>query len=329
MELAAPIPSKACTVDNSSLFDSSDSDLPPTTKKKAKKAEVDDAPAPAPKGKGSAGARDISVAEFFEKNRHMLGFDSPSKAILMAVKEAVDNSLDACEEAMILPTIRVELEQTGEKFFKVCIEDNGPGIPDTHIGKIFGKLLYGSKFHKLSQSRGQQGIGISAAGMYGKLTTGKPVRVISKTKRGRPIEAILSIDSLRNKPEIHSSEEIEWPDRKHGTRVEIEMEATYKKGIRSVDMYLKQTAIANPHLTLTFVDPAGEEFVYERNTKEKPPKTVDIKPHPHGVEMGRLITMLKETSCRSVSGFLQEEFCRVGPTLAKRIVKAAGNGLTE
>ncbi|MCA9000497.1 MAG: DNA topoisomerase VI subunit B [Planctomycetes bacterium] len=322
-------------MDNPSLFDTLELEVPQKAKKKTRKkksvqAEVEvEAEEPTPKGRGSAGARDISVAEFFEKNRHMLGFDSPSKAILMAVKEAVDNSLDACEEASILPTIRVELEQTGERFYKVAIEDNGPGIPDTQIGKIFGKLLYGSKFHKLSQSRGQQGIGISAAGMYGKLTTGKPVRVISKTKRGRPVESILSIDSLRNKPEIHSSEEIAWPDRKHGTRVEIEMEAIYKKGTRSVDMYLKQTAIANPHLTLTYVDPSGEEFVYERNTNVKPPKTVDIKPHPHGVELGRLITMLKETSCRSVSGFLQEEFCRVGPTLAKRIVAAAGHGLTE
>lgn len=280
------------------------------------------------KSTGSSQARDISVAEFFEKNRHMLGFDSPAKALLMAVKEAVDNSLDACEDGDILPEIQVQISQVTPKTFLMSVEDNGPGITDTQIGKIFGQLLYGSKFHKLSQSRGQQGIGISAAGMYGKLTTGKPVRVRSKIKRRKAVEVLLSLDTARNRPEEHSKEEVDWEGKVHGTRVEIEMEATYKKGLRSVDMYLKQTAIANPHLTLTWIDPADEKIVYEAHTKEKPKATVEIKPHPHGVELGRLISLLKDTSSRSLSGFLQEEFCRVGPTVAKKIVAAAGKGLT-
>ena len=305
-------------------------------KKAAKKAakpraeaDGDDEPErPARSSGGGGGARDISVAEFFEKNRHMLGFDSPTKAILMSVKEAVDNSLDACEEADILPEISIVLTPTGTKTYRMAVEDNGPGITQDQIGKIFGKLLYGSKFHRLSQSRGQQGIGISAAGMYGKLTTGKPVYVRSKMKRKPAFELTLSLDTARNKPEIHTENEVEW-DKPHGTLVEIEMEAQYKKGLRSVDMYLKQTAIANPHLTLHFDDGNGEAITYERNTKVRPDKTIEIKPHPHGVELGRLISMLKDTSCRSLSGFLQEEFSRVGPTVAKKIIKAAGQGLTE
>jgi len=273
--------------------------------------------------------REISVSEFFTKNRHLLGFDSPLKALLTAVKEAVDNSLDACEEAGILPEIAVELQQKTEKTFRMCVEDNGPGIIDTQIGKVFGKLLYGSKFHKLSQSRGQQGIGISAAGMYGQLTTGKPVRILSKTGKRKPaVEFMLSIDTAKNRPEIHSAEEAQW-EKSHGTRVEIEMEAKYQKGLRSVDMYIKQTAIANPHLTLHFTDPTGEKVTYARNTKEMPPETIEIKPHPHGVELGRMIAMLKDTSCRSLSGFLQEEFSRVGPKVAKTIIKSAGKSLTE
>jgi DNA topoisomerase VI subunit B len=273
--------------------------------------------------------REISVSEFFTKNRHLLGFDSPLKALLTAVKEAVDNSLDACEEAGILPEIAVELQQKTEKTFRMCVEDNGPGVIDTQIGKVFGKLLYGSKFHKLSQSRGQQGIGISAAGMYGQLTTGKPVRILSKTGKRKPaVEFMLSIDTAKNKPEIHSAEEVPW-EKSHGTRVEIEMEAKYQKGLRSVDMYIKQTAIANPHLTLHFTDPSGEKVTYARNTKEMPPETIEIKPHPHGVELGRMIAMLKDTSCRSLSGFLQEEFSRVGPKVAKTIIKSAGKSLTE
>jgi DNA topoisomerase-6 subunit B len=312
------------TVPKTTLFESDDETEVEAKKPARRKATKSRGASADPASK----ARDISVAEFFEKNRHMLGFDSPAKALLMAVKEAVDNSLDACEEAGILPEILVEISQVTEKTYRMAVEDNGPGIGDTQIGKIFGQLLYGSKFHKLSQSRGQQGIGISAAGMYGKLTTGKPVVIRSKVKRRKAVEAVLSIDTSKNKAEIHSREEIDWGTKTCGTRIEIEMEATYKKGLRSVDMYLKQTAIANPHLTLTWVDPAGERVVYEANTKEKPKQTVEIKPHPHGVELGRLITMLKETSSRSISGFLQEEFCRVGPTVAKKIVDAAGKGLT-
>ena len=123
--------------------------------------------------------RDISIAEFFEKNRHLLGFDNPRKALLTAIKEGVDNALDACEEARILPEINVEIIQLSETRFRIVMEDNGPGIIKKQIPKIFAKLLYGSKFHKLSATRGQQGIGISAAGLYAQLTTGKPVLIKS------------------------------------------------------------------------------------------------------------------------------------------------------
>ena len=268
--------------------------------------------------------REISVSEFFTKNRHLLGFDSPLKALLTAVKEAVDNSLDACEEGGILPEIRVEITPTGEDRYQVAVEDNGPGIVKEQIPKVFGKLLYGSKFHKLSQTRGQQGIGISAACMYGQLTTGKPVRIVSKTGKKKPAyEILMSMDTAHNKADLHGEKVLDdWP-REHGTRVEIEMEARYQKGLRSVDMYVKQTAIANPHLTLTYVDPGGIEVVYERATKSLPPPVEEIKPHPHGVELGILIAMLKETSCRSLSGFLQEEFVRVGRKVAEDICNAA------
>src|SRR3989339_1478842 len=126
-------------------------------------------------------AREISIAEFFEKNRHLLGFDNPRKALLTTVKEAVDNSLDACEEARILPEINIELIQLEENRFRMIVEDNGPGIVKKNIPNVFAKLLYGSKFHRMRQSRGQQGIGISAAVLYAQLTTGRPAKITSKT----------------------------------------------------------------------------------------------------------------------------------------------------
>ena len=151
--------------------------------------------------------RDISVSEFFLKNRHLLGFDSPSKALLTTVKEAVDNALDACEEAGILPEIWVEVAKVGDDVFQVAVQDNGPGIVEKQLSRIFGKLLYGSKFHKLSQSRGQQGMGISAAGMYAQLTTGKPLHVLSRVRgEDRAMEMFVSIDTAKNRPEIHKKQ---------------------------------------------------------------------------------------------------------------------------
>src|SRR3990167_5864674 len=80
----------------------------------------------------------ISISEFFEKNKHLLGFDNPTKSLLMAVKEAVDNSLDACEEAGILPDIIVKIKNLKEDIYEVSVQDNGPGIVKEQIPRIFG-----------------------------------------------------------------------------------------------------------------------------------------------------------------------------------------------
>jgi len=299
--------------------------------------------------------RDISVSEFFAKNRHLLGFDNPRKALLTAVKEAVDNSLDACEEAGILPELWVHLEQTGENRFKIGIQDNGPGIVKKQIPLIFGKLLYGSKFHRLRMSRGQQGIGISAAGMYGMLTTGKPVKILSKISSRKPAHYYeIQIDTKKNHPEILNGKGegvdippneagrayierhgIEWvaeydpqgdkpPEPvKSGTRVTIELEAKYQRGRGSVDDYLEQTVIANPHITLHYTDPEGNQKTYPRSTLRLPEEPREIKPHPYGVELGRLVTMLKETKAPTLSQFLVSSFSRVSPAVARRICEEA------
>jgi DNA topoisomerase-6 subunit B len=272
----------------------------------------------------AAGQRDISVSEFFLKNRHLLGFDSPARALLTTVKEAVDNALDACEEAGILPTLMLEVVQTGEERFRVCLQDNGPGIVAREVPKIFGKLLYGSKFHRLKQSRGQQGIGISAAGMYGQLTTGKPVVITSRTAPSLPAHYMeVVINTKKNAPEVVKDSEVEWAE-PHGTRVEIELEGSYKSGRRSVDEYLEQTALANPHAQIFYYPPKGrQEVFYPRLTEELPPEPEAIKPHPHGIELGMLIKLLKETTSRSLKGALQEEFSRVTGGVADEICAVA------
>lgn len=310
--------------------------------------------------------REIAVSEFFLKNRHLLGFDSPRRALLTAVKEAVDNSMDACEEAGIVPEISVELEQTAATRFRVTVTDNGPGIVKSQIPKIFAKLLYGSKFHRLRMSRGQQGIGISAAGMYGQLTTGSATRILSRTKGSKTAHAIdLQIDTKSNKPVILSDKEQDWRPAfqnvdetgvptgephsyAHGTSVSIEMEAQYQRGKLSVDEFLKQCAIINPHLTLhyrlaltskadsksqsantgeqTAAAGNGNEarVTYARALKEMPKVPNEIMPHPHGVELGMLMQMLKDSSSRTLRAALSSDFSRVSDQTALQICERAG-----
>jgi DNA topoisomerase-6 subunit B len=268
--------------------------------------------------------RSISVSEFFAKNRHLLGFDNPRKALLTTVKEAVDNALDACEEAGILPIVEIWIEPLGETRFKAVVEDNGPGIVRKQIPSIFGQLLYGSRFHRLRMARGQQGIGISAAGMYGLLTTGRPVRITSRTgKRSQAHYYELRIDTRRNRPAVIRDDVAEW-DREHGTRVEIELEARYLRGRQSVDDYLEQTAIANPHVTLIYHAPDGRCDTYERSVSRLPALPKEVRPHPYGVELGVLIRMLHDTRARTLHQFLRSEFSRVSPRVAKAIVETAG-----
>jgi len=337
--------------------------------KPAKAAAVEQEPAPAMNGEATAptkptakrrataqslaaGQRDISVSEFFAKNRHLLGFDSPRKALLTSVKEAVDNSLDACEEAGIVPEIWVHIEQVGDAGtrYRMGVQDNGPGIVSKQIPLIFGKLLYGSKFHRLRMSRGQQGIGISAAGMYGVLTTGKPVKIISKIDAKHPAHySELRIDTKTNQPEIlngkgdgvdipagkggaelmkkHSIEWVAENDKgepvNHGTRVTIEMEAKFQRGRGSVEEYLEQTAISNPHARIHFQGPDGPERILERSTDDLPPEPKEIKPHPYGVELGRLVTMLQEHPKITLAQFLTQSFSRVSHGTAKKICDMA------
>jgi len=276
----------------------------------------------------AARQREISVSEFFLRNRHLLGFDTPSKALVTAVKEAVDNALDACEEAGILPEIAVQIHNRYGGKWRVVVEDNGPGIVEGQIARIFGKLLYGSKFHKLSQSRGQQGMGISAAGMYGQLTVGKPLHIISRIEGNELAnELYVSIDTAKNRPDIHKKKQLKW-DRSHGTRVSIEMEGHYQKGPHSIEVYLKQSAIANPHATFVFRAPNGEEIRFERSIDELPARPSEIKPHPYGIELGRLIQMLSETASRTLLRFLVDEFSSVGKKTATEIIARAGSKLT-
>ena len=293
-------------------------------------------PKAAPKRRSSAramakGQRAISISEFFTKNRHLLGFDNPSKALLTAVREAVDNALDAAEEAGILPDVTVEITPVKgySDRYRMLVRDLGPGIIRRQIGRIFGKLLYGSKFHRLKQSRGQQGIGISAAGMYSQITTGRNIEVISKTGKRRPANRVeMRIDTKHNEPKYKTEEEIEW-EYDHGTEIVMEMTAVYKGGKHGVAEFLRQTALANPHAQIEFQPPKGNRVIYDRQVHELPVEPIEIQPHPHGVELGILMRMMHDTKRRNLTDFLREEFCRVSERVAEEMIAAAAKKIPD
>ncbi|MGD0057132.1 MAG: DNA topoisomerase VI subunit B [Methanomassiliicoccales archaeon] len=268
--------------------------------------------------------KEISVSEFFERNRQILGFDSATKSLIMGVKEAVDNSLDACEEASIPPEIIIEINRIDQNEYKVTVEDNGPGIIPRVVPNVFGRLLYGSRFHSLRQSRGQQGIGISATVMYGQITTGKPATVVSKTEQnGAAVKMDIMVNTKKNAPDVLKEDFVIWDEKEHGTKIEFYMNGRYVVGKQSVLEYLRETAIVNPHAAITFTDPDGKKFIFERATDSMPSPTKEIKPHPEGLELGVLMNMTKVTTANRLSKFLRSDFNRISERVAREICEKA------
>ncbi|NIO23096.1 MAG: DNA topoisomerase VI subunit B [Candidatus Aenigmarchaeota archaeon] len=265
--------------------------------------------------------REISISEFFEKNRHLLGYDNKVKALLMIVKEGVDNALDATEEAGILPDIYIRVKEVKNERYEIIIKDNGPGIVKKQIPRIFGKLLYGSKFHRLKQNRGQQGIGISAATLYTQLTTGEPLEIVSSTGDGKTHKYRIKINVRRNEPLIIDSgieEGVDW----RGVQLRFLTEGLYREYKQSILEYLKQTAISNPHARIVFDSPNGRTE-FRRGVESLPKEPKEIRPHLHGVELGILTRMLRETKARTLLSFLTGEFTKVGRKTAKEICSKA------
>jgi len=348
--------------------------------------------------------REVSVAEFFEKNKHLLGYENPTKSLLTIVKEGVDNSLDACDEAGILPNIKVTIKEieartmydivdskgndlgefmfdkkpvlkikdrflklkntekdsqstdyifevAGKEYkiretkdgdgnknyqlfideekakmtrsplgkFKITMEDNGPGVMANKVPLAFGKMLYGSKFHRLRQSRGTQGIGISGVIMYSQITTGKSTKIVSATEK--EIATVeLRVDVGKNSALIISEDVVKNKDGKTGLKIELEAEGRYVEKGASVSEFLKQTAIANPHAKMTYEGPNGK-LVFDRVSNQVPKQPQEILPHPYGVELGILTRMAMDTNSKTVSGFLNNDFSKVGDVAIKEILK--------
>jgi len=272
----------------------------------------------------AAKQREISVAEFFERNRQILGFDNPQRALLTTVKEAVDNAIDVGDEARLLPEVVVEIAKEGEDRLRVAVTDNGPGILRREIPNVFARLLYGSRFHSNRQARGQQGIGISAAVLYANLTTARPAHIVSKVEEEEAAHVLdLFIDTQKNQPRIAAEDLVLW-DRPHGTRVELVLKARYQRGRQSPYEYLRGTAIVNPHARLVLVEPDGARVTFERAAQELPPLAKETLPHPYGLELGELGYLLKASRRPSLGEFLAKDLAGVSPRAAKEVLARSG-----
>lgn len=265
--------------------------------------------------------REHSVAEFFKKNKQMLGLSGKIRSMTTIVHELVTNSLDAAEAARILPDLEVTIKQLGEEHYEIEAVDNGPGIPKKNVAKALGQLLAGTKFHRLVQQRGQQGIGVSGVILFSQMTSGKPIYVASGTDK-ECFELTISIDAKKNAPKIHSINDLNKKFRGLRFRAEFK-DLLYRRGEASPLEYLKRTALSNPHAQITFNSPDPEEkkVVFERVSRTIPRLPVEVKPHPKGISVDELLGMAKHTEARKTSTFLKNDLDRFGSNALKELKK--------
>jgi len=270
---------------------------------------------------------EISPADFFYRNRDIAGFTNPARAIFTAIRELVENSLDAAEQVRIPPDIYVRLISEGEtsrgnEVYRLRVEDNGSGIPSRYIPSAFGQVLFGSKY-KLKQTRGTFGLGGTMAILYGQITTHKPARVISSTGGSKIFKYMLMIDIQRNRPIILERKILLNREGWRGTIVEFSLEGDYIRAMPKILEYFKQTAVMNPYANITFVDPRGRLYMFRRATTEMPPPPKETKPHPYGVDVELLQRIIYMTDCNNMIDFLKKHFHRVGENIARRFLKFA------
>jgi len=289
--------------------------------------------------KASAKITTSSTAEYFSKNLQQVGFSSQVKAVLTTLKEAVDNALDACEEYGILPEIEIWVEKLGSGTLKgsdkvrVKVIDNGPGIEADDVPKVFGEYLASSKFGRGRCSRGQQGIGISAATTWAQLTNASGARVISKTKNMRKaLSCIVEVDIKNNRGVLKEKETIDW-NRPTGTSVEFIIDGRIQlNGEAGLLNYLNGTILVNPHLTLHYnlqTGGSGDEGKkeVERTTVERvstvlPEIPEAVEPHLHTMKLGEFIGHSHLFGKTKVGAYLKKGYSRVNEGTIKELIAA-------
>ena len=264
-----------------------------------------------------------SISEFFRKNSQMLGYSGKVRSLTTVVHEYVTNSLDACEEANILPDITVEVKEITESKYSVSVSDNGPGIPIKMIGRVLATVLSGTKFHRYIQQRGQQGIGGSGCTLFSLITTGKAIHIKSGTGKNA-YECDITIDIKSNKPLITNMREIDASFL--GLVVSGEFgDVKYESSDHGIYEYLRRTALSNPHATIRLMDPEGKTYNFVRSVEELPVKPKVSKPHPLGIGTNDLLEFAHASESRKISSFLVDAFSRLSQNKAEEL-KALNQG---
>jgi DNA topoisomerase-6 subunit B len=269
----------------------------------------------------------ISPSDFFYRNREIAGFSNPSRATYTAVRELIENSLDACEAQRVPPEVYLRISETVDsrdtetKIYIMRVEDNGTGVPAEHIPQAFGQVFYGSKY-TLKQARGTFGLGGTMAVLYGQITTHKPVMVTSSI--GSDIhEFVMMIDIQNNRANILKHNIKNNPSGWRGTVIEIQMEGDYSRIMYRLIEYLKQTAMVNPFADITYVDPRGRLYKFEKGTDILPPLPEAVKPHPHGVDVETFRRLISSTKTKNMKQFMMEHFQGVGNVTSDRFLELA------
>ncbi|MGB9134921.1 MAG: DNA topoisomerase VI subunit B [Candidatus Bathyarchaeia archaeon] len=270
---------------------------------------------------------EISAADFFYRNRDIAGFTNPSRALFAAIRELVENSLDAAEFVSIPPEIYVRLTYSGEgspetEVYKLKVEDNGSGITSRHIPSAFGQVLFGSKY-KLKQSRGTFGLGGTMAVLYGQITTHKPAHIISSTGSTKVYVYQIMVDIQRNRPIILERKVLINKEQWRGTIVEFTLEGDYYRAMPKIIEYLKQTALVNPYANITFTDPKGRLYKFTRATTKMPQPPKETLPHPYGVDVETVKRLIHVTPHKNMMDFMRTHFHRVSEKTAQQFLDFA------
>lgn len=280
----------------------------------------EEAPKDASKESSISHFKEHSVAEFFKKNRQMLGLYGKLRSLTTIVHEFVTNSIDACEEAGILPDIEVKLVKLEEESYELTVTDNGPGMQEKILGKALGKMLAGTKFHRQIQARGQQGLGASGAILFSQITTGQPTKIVSGTGKEKPLYVELKINTEKNEPLILEKKTFDKEFKGLAIKC-LFKEVNYTDNAQNAFEYLKRTSIANPHVQIKFYDPSEKLYVFERSISEIPKRPIEIKPHIKSVNTDEFLSYAKNSDHRSISAYIKDTYDRVGDKFLEDLQK--------
>lgn len=274
--------------------------------------------------------KELTASEFFRRNKQMLGFSGKIRSLTMVFHELITNSLDAAEEAGIQPEITIDLKRVDKDHYILKHTDNGPGIPEDYITKVYCTMFAGSKFRNI-QSRGQQGLGCSGCVLLSQMTTGKPAKVVSGYYEGenlKGVEMTFKMDVKKNQGLILERRDVEV--KSTGVSIELHFkDVSYSLSEQGAFEYIRRTVIANPHAKIRFRDPTGHKYIFEKATDVIPPLPKEVLPHPRGVTADDLIFMAKHTDKRRFRSLLTSSLSRMSSKRVNEIEEATGIDLNK